>query len=509
MDENPANKPQEERRQKFSDYFYNGVTYVGVFLSLLTFVVELFLFAFDFMGDGHNVYLGIFTYVLFPVCLISGLILIPIGALNKWNRVRKGLAPRKPRTFFIDPALPTHRNAIFVFSIGTALLLIMSGIGSYQAFHYTESVQFCGMTCHHIMKPEHTAYTQSPHSRVKCVECHVGDGADWYVHYKLNGVKQLYHTIKGDWPTPIPTPVKNLRPADQTCEQCHSPDKFYSSFELNRTYYSTQVPEEPKWLMRMLINVGRNDKTQEGIHAHMYLDNDIYYAAEDEKRQQISWIKSADKQGNETIFVTPGSKWENQAPPQELVRKMDCVDCHNRPTHQFRAPQTLMNQALSMGRIDETLPSIKAKAIELLSGDYKTEEEAVTTIRKKLIEFYQGELAENFPQYQDKVTQAADTVVTIYKNNMFPEMKARWDAYPDNIGHMNSQGCFRCHDGQHVAQNESKAVITRDCNVCHVIIEQGPPDALQKDTAGVPFVHPFEDDGLWQEMNCTDCHTGN
>lgn len=366
--------PQKRPRQKFSLYFYNPVTYVGVGLTLLVFFAECLLFGIDFLNPYSNVYLGLFTYTILPPFLMLGIILIVVGALRKRSRVLRGLAPAQPKPVVIDPSVPHQRNTILVFLAGTTVLVVMTAIGSYKAFNYTESVQFCGVTCHKVMDPQYTRYQQSPHARVKCVECHIGPGVDWYVRSKLSGVRQVFKTIQNTYPKPIPTPVHSLRPAQETCEHCHWPEKFYSSFELRRHYFLSEG-DNPSWFIRMLMQVGSEDKRNTGIHAHMYLDNDIYYAADDEKRQVISWVKTVDGQGEETVYTTPDSPYRENAPPAHLVRRMDCIDCHNRPTHRFPAPYKLINEAMFSERIDPALPSIKQKALEVLCASYASQKE--------------------------------------------------------------------------------------------------------------------------------------
>ena len=90
---------------------------------------------------------------------------------------------------------------------------MLSSLGSYRVFEETESPQFCGALCHTVMKPEYTAYKISPHSRVRCTECHIGPGASWFVRAKLSGLYQVYATVTDVYPRPIPVPVQNLRPA--------------------------------------------------------------------------------------------------------------------------------------------------------------------------------------------------------------------------------------------------------------------------------------------------------
>jgi len=498
---------QSFEKNKFSGYFYNRITYAGVILALIFFVIECVLFGIDFFTDGKNVYLGILTYVILPPFIILGLIFIPVGAFWKRRRVLKGIAEIAPRKIFIDLTLPTHRNAVIVFIIGTAVLVVMTAVGSYKAYNYTESVHFCGITCHDLMKPEYTAYINSSHARVKCVDCHIGEGAGWYVRSKLSGVGQVYHTLKKDYPRPIPTPVRNLRPAKETCEQCHWPGKFYSSVEMRRTYYSSGQDGSRPWFLRVLLHAGGNDAAREGIHAHMYIDNEIYYAAEDEQRQKITWIKSVGGDGKPVVYTSPDSKFKDMDPPADQIRKMDCVDCHNRPTHNFKAPYELVNGAFLEGTISADVPDAKTKVMEALSGDYSSTEEAVEKIGQDLRRYYKEKYPDFDRDHKDKIDRMIDAAVAMYKNYFFPEMKTRWDVRPDNIGHLWSPGCFRCHDGEH-ASSDGKT-ITKDCSVCHTIIEQGPPDAMESNTQGVAFKHPFEDDGLWREMNCYDCHTGN
>ncbi|OGW90862.1 MAG: hypothetical protein A3D28_06075 [Omnitrophica bacterium RIFCSPHIGHO2_02_FULL_63_14] len=483
--------------QRFSELFYNVVTYIGVMISLLVATIEVFLFALDYFSKGKNLYLGLITYLILPAFLILGLVLIPAGVFWKRMRIRHGLPTFELRRFRIDLALPHHRNALLVFIVGTALLMLMSLVGAYKAFHYTESVQFCGALCHEIMQPEYTAYQHSPHGKVKCVECHIGEGADWYVQSKMSGTRQVVRTLTDTYKLPIDTPVHNLRPAEETCKQCHWPGKYFGTLDFNRTYFLTEG-EDPRWKIRMLLNVGSGKDQSAGVHAHMNVDQDIYYAAEDERRQKITWVKSVDKLGRSTVYVSPESKWKGSAPPAGAVRKMDCIDCHNRPTHRFIAPYRLVNDAMQYGHVDyAALPGYKQKALELLSADYKTAPEALAAIEEGLSKAY--------PEGGPAVGQAIQVTQKLFKTNLFPEMKARWDTHPDNIGHLVAPGCFRCHDERH--RSAEGRVISKDCRSCHVIVEQGPPAALEKNIDGLDFRHPDGGED-WKEMDCFDCHTG-
>ena len=495
-----------ERKQRFSDNFYNKTTYVGVVLSLVILFCETILFWVDFFSPGGNDYLGILTYLILPPFLIIGLILIPVGAKLKQARVKKGLEEAKPKAIHIDLSKREHQNAFIIFLIGTIVVMLMTAIGSYKAYNYTESDRFCGLTCHKIMEPEYKAHMQSAHSNVKCVDCHIGSGANWYVHYKMAGVRMLLKTLQGSFATPIPAPVETLRPAKEICQECHWPGKSFNAIQLNNTYYADDPVKTPKWTIQMSMHVSGKSSDTAGIHAHMYNNNDIYYVADDAKRQKISWVKSVSKTGEATVYVTKDSPYKSKEPEASKIRKMDCMDCHNRPAHHFRAPVELVNEALESGKISASIPMIKGKAVDALSKEYKSKKEAFDQIESSLSSYYAKSQAEFYATHRGDVEEAIGSVIELYKNNFFPTMKARWDAYPVNTGHMISNGCFRCHDDEH--KTKSGATISRDCTICHTITRQGSGETMQKNIDGLEFQHPFEDDGSWKTMNCADCHTG-
>jgi hypothetical protein len=499
------NKNPGHGRQRFPDDFYNHVTYFGVMLASFIFVCEFILFGLDFLSSSPSVYLGLITYVLLPPFLIIGLVLIPLGARWKHQRVLKGSTEGRPQPIVIDLSLSTHQNAFLFFMVGTAIILVMTAIGCYKAYNFTESQRFCGVTCHQIMKPEYTVYLQSPHSRVKCVECHIGSGVGWYVHYKMAGVRMLIKTINGTYSRPTPAPVETLRPAKETCEECHWPGKSFSAIEFEKIYFADDPTQTPPWRVKMLLHIGGGNGVA-GIHAHMYYGNDIYYVPDDAKRQKITWVKTVNKAGRVTIYTTADSPYKNIAPSADKIRRMDCIDCHNRPTHRFEAPDVLMNHAISLGKVSASIPMIKGKGVEALSKEYNSSSEAIQEIRSNLIDYYSKKQAAYYGANQDKVKQAISNIVILYEKNFFPEMKSRWDAYPDNIGHMISLGCFRCHDNEHKAATGE--VISRKCSLCHVIIEQGTTATMQKSVDGLEFQHPWDGDDSWKTQNCTDCHTG-
>ncbi len=382
-------------------------------------------------------------------------------------------------------------------------------VGIYKAYEYTESVAFCGVLCHDVMQPEHVAYQNSPHARVTCVQCHIGPGVGWFVRSKLSGTYQVYSVLAKKYRRPIETPIKNLRPAQETCEQCHWPQKFFGAIEKDFQYYLSDE-KNSQWKTRMLMFVGGGDSPlakRGGIHWHMNIKNKVYYVASDEKRQVIPWVKVVSPDGEEKIYVDEESKYSADKLPAGEVRVMDCMDCHNRPSHVYKAPDKAVNEAMASGAIDSSLPYIKREAVKALTQDHLTHEAAAESIKNSLEKFYQKNYPEVWSGSQKTISQTIQSVIRIYQTNFFPKMKVSWKEYPDNIGHHIFPGCFRCHDEKHKT-NDGK-VLSRDCTICHAIVEQGPPDSMEKNTDGLPFRHPDGDDESWKELNCFDCHTGN
>jgi nitrate/TMAO reductase-like tetraheme cytochrome c subunit len=474
--------------------FRNWLSLTGLVVvvgSLFSFLLLLLL---DALAHFANPYIGILTYLVAPAFLVLGLVLGLLGAFLRHRQILKTTGPLP--ALRIDLTRPRDRRMFGLFLAGSVLFLLISALGSYQTYHFTESVQFCGQACHGVMKPEYVTYLHSPHARVACAECHIGKGANWYVRSKLSGTYQVYATLADKYPRPIPTPVKNLRPAQETCEECHWPKKFVGNVE--RTfYYFLSDPTNTPFTVRMLMNVGGGDATHGpvgGIHWHMNVGNKIEYLAADEARQKIPYVRVTElSQGIVIEFRTP--RFTNAVNETEL-RRMDCMDCHNRPAHRYETPNSAVNLAISLDKIDRTLPSIKSNALYVLTRSYTNDTQAREAIATTLAQQYP-----NNPRIRPAIT----AVQQIYTNNFFPGMKASWKVYPDNIGHKDWPGCFRCHDGLHKTADGKRSIKANDCNACHTILAQGSGAELDQLTPrGQKFKHPGDE----VEGGCNDCHTG-
>jgi hypothetical protein len=489
--------------------FRNYISFAGAAIAAAGLVSIVLMLLLELTGsESHNPYLGIFTYIIFPSVLGFGLLLVPVGMLWERRRRRK-LSPAEIAAFpVLDLNNPRRRRNFLVFLGVMFVFLFMSAFGSYRAFEHTESVQFCGQTCHTVMKPEFVAYQASPHARVRCVECHAGPGAGWYVRSKLSGAYQLYSVAFDKYPRPIKTPVHNLRPAPETCEQCYWPEKFFGA---QMKIFNRYAYDEHSTLRqtRLLINVGGGSPsagTAAGIHWHMNIANKISYVAADPQRQVIPYVRLEDRQGNVTEFYAREGK---QLTPAQAAaapkRQMDCVDCHNRPAHIYVPPDAAVDTALAARKLDVTLPFIKREAVAALSGSYTTTDEAVARIGTSLDNFYRT----NYPDVYAKQGTAVQTAVgetqRIYQTYFFPEMKTDYRTHPNNIGHYYSSGCFRCHDGEH-ASNTGR-VIRNDCNVCHTVLDQIEQGATVVEGTGA-FRHPIAL-GKLSQLNCATCHKAN
>lgn len=485
----------------------NPISLIGVALAAVALANIVFLVLIDLLSSQPSPYIGILAYMVAPGFLIVGLLLIPLGVvLERRRRLRATGTPLHYAT--LDLNNPAQRSTVaFVLSF-VVMFSLISAVGSYKAYEFTDSVQFCGQLCHTVMHPEFVAYQASPHARVACVECHVGAGASWYVKSKLSGARQVYYTAMGTYPRPIPTPVANLRPAPQTCEQCHWPKKFWGAQLKVFTHYGDDEQNTPR-VIRLLIKTGGGDpslgQAGEGIHWHMNIANKITYFASDEQRQVIPWVRVEDAQGHVTEYLSKDNPPTQAQIENASKRRMDCIDCHNRPTHIYVPPDLSVDRSISGHTIDVSLPYIKQQGVEVLTADYKTTDEAEQKIAESINKFYQEKYPQIASNQADSIKGAIVELQRIYRTTFFPYMKVNWKTHPNNIGHFYSQGCFRCHDGNHFSKDGK--VISKDCNSCHTVIEQSEGGTQLAQLPVQTFKHPV-DIGDLKNVNCSDCHNG-
>jgi nitrate/TMAO reductase-like tetraheme cytochrome c subunit len=445
---------------------------LGAVLATAALVLFLTLFAMQLLGFEGGPYIGIIAFLVLPALFLLGLLLVVVGLWRAKKRAARGEA--EPPLPVVDFNKPTTRKLLATFGIAGLIGTVILAVGSFKAVHWMESVEFCGTTCHTVMQPEYTAYQRSPHARVACADCHIGPGADWFVKSKISGSWQLISVAFSLYPTPIPTPVHNLRPARETCEQCHWPTKFHGDRLRVRPHYAEDEQNTEMHNVVLLKVGGEHGRKSTGIHWHVDPGVNIRYLS-DPSRETIFDVELTLADGTKKLFKT-----KEEAPAGAEWRTMDCVDCHNRPSHQYRMPGTEVDVAIDQGKIDKALPYIKREGLRALQVEYPSHEAARAGLAKDIAAFY----AQNYPEVASAqaaaVEQAGKALGDIYSWNVFPAMKVTWGTYPDHIGHRDSPGCFRCHDRKHRTADGEK--ISKDCDSCHTVLaeDESDPAILRK-----------------------------
>jgi hypothetical protein len=451
----------------------NALTFVGLVLTTTGGVSWLFLLPLPMTGEAANPYLGILFFLIFPTLFFGGLALMPLGI---WLKVRK----ERRQGAAVAEVLPVSwrnrefRRIVSIIGVATLVNLIIGGHYTYAAVEYMDSVSFCGQTCHTVMTPEFTAYQESPHFRVSCTECHIGEGASWFVRSKLSGVRQVFATALNTYSRPIAQPVHDLRPARETCEQCHWPQRFnpYRLRVIDK--YAEDEPNTHSQTVLMMRIAGGEMK---GIHGFHLTPGVVVEYRSDRSRQTIPWVRYTSPSGESTEYAAEG--WDPAKAEEYELRVMDCIDCHNRPTHTFYLPGRALDEALAAGRLDASLPSVKPKGLEILKAEYASTAEAQERIPEALKEFYRREHPEVYEAKTEIVEASARALLAVWQRNIFPEMNINWGTYTNHIGHTDFPGCYRCHDDAHSSSDGT--TISQDCTACHEMLawEESDPEILK------------------------------
>ncbi len=397
-----------------------------------------------------------------------------------------------------------------------AFILAIAGTAVFvtgvTVWEYTNSTEFCGETCH-TMPPEYIAYQKSPHARVSCVDCHLGqDSVLEAIPRKAKEVRHVVYALTQDYEIPIY--VRSLRPARDTCEKCHSPEKSSLDSVKRIERYQLDADNTPIRTYLTLKTGGGVDREGQGRGIHWHITNEVYYLANDELKQDIPYVKEVLNDGTvrEYYDLESGITPEQVAARSEELRRMDCIDCHNRVSHKFESPDNAVDDAINSGLIDATLPEIKAKATEALNVEGLGHEEASAQIGE-LATWYEQNYPEVYAEKQPQIDQTITVLQEIFGDIYFPDMKVGWETHPDNIGHKDFPGCFRCHDGKHTSP--AGETIRLECNVCHTIPRVSgpglPAPTINLEPTNEPESHK---DSNWLarhreefDETCAGCHS--
>jgi nitrate/TMAO reductase-like tetraheme cytochrome c subunit len=451
------------------------VSLTGLALSLTALISWMFVLPVQIRGHVDNPYIGVLLFVIIPLIFFAGLSLVPLGIFLGWRRMKKGM-----KQSITDPKLALRRLAILLGS-ATVLNMIVGTQFTYRAVEHMETVQFCGQTCH-VMKPEFSAFQNSPHSRLQCVDCHVAPGAGGWLASKVAGSRQLIGVLLNNYPRPIASALESNRlvPSNQTCEQCHWPDKFSGArLRVKLKYAEDEANSESQTVFVMLLG---GNKVR-GIHgSHFGNGVKIRYAAADPKRQNIPWVEYKNSEtGDRREYLAKGTQPESvKGLP---VHEMQCVDCHNRPTHAFELPERAVDKAFALGTIPVSLPYLKRQAVQVLKAHYDSNADAAAKIPTTLAAYYQQNHRSLFDQRSGEIEKAGVVLASIYNRNVFPDLKVAWGTYPDNLGHTDFPGCFRCHDER--PQSGGNQTLTQDCSACHEMMAMEETSAKILETLGL------------------------
>jgi len=436
---------------------------VGAWLVTLSAFVFIFGFLLDLLGLHHNPYFGLVFFLIIPIGFVLGLVMIPLGVVFERRRRRKGLAPRRwPRVDLNDPV---HRRvAVGVVALTFVNVLIVS-LAGYRGIEYMDSTEFCGQVCHTVMEPEFVAHRDGPHSRVACVQCHIGSGAPWFVKSKIDGTRQVVAVLRNSYSKPIASPVHDLRPARDTCEQCHWPEKFHGEkVETVPEFGNDEKSTDASTHLQLHVGGGVPQlASSSGIHWHTNRQVEITYVTTDPERQKIPYVRMKDPEGKIHEYRVADAT-EAQITAGER-RTMDCMDCHNRPAHAFFAtPERAVDAAIVRGAVPVQLPFARRETVAALKAKYTDRAAGEQGIAQHLRMFYSSE---------GKTASAADvdrlirTAQFLFTTNVFPAMNVTWGTHTNNLGHVDAPGCFRCHDDEH--KSADGRVIRQDCDLCHTI----------------------------------------
>jgi hypothetical protein len=501
--------PETPEREAAPHPIYNWMSGIGAALVAVGFTGAVFLTLLDLVVGPASGYSGL---ALLPAIGLMGIgaLLVLAGWLRERRRQAHGRRSSFYETWVVDPwGVVRGRGIWFVpllVAAGT-FALFGAGAGSVGLVELSESNTFCTDACHAVMGPEGTTYGDTAHSRVACVECHVGAGPEGFLSAKLGGMRQLYAVASGTVSRPIPTPIHgvNLR---ERCEGCHLPERDVGYVGRAHAYFLSSGESDR---MVMMVKVGRGPNgllTGEGVHYHMQIAKKVEFIARDPQRQQIAWVRVIDGKGKAREYELESKPLSAEERSSLPVLTMECIDCHSRPAHGFASATDSVNRALEGGLLPRDLPSIKAVAVQALDGGYASTPAALEGIDRHVREYYEKQHPELLQERAEAMEESIATLRRIYQRTIFPEMKADWRAHPDNSGHLYSPGCFRCHnDG--MVDSEGRSVVW-DCTTCHAVVAQTTTTAAS--TAdfekGEPFLHPADGSAFEGFMLCSDCHTG-
>jgi len=365
--------------------------------------------------------------------------------------------------FFFPPAHTPFSIRVLPYAI-LGILSVGVLIGGIYTWDYTNSPGFCGTACH-TMPPQNATYLISPHANVYCTDCHIGRGfLGVELGRKTEDVYEIYSFVFHTYTYPIQ--ATRTRPALETCEKCHQPAAFSADSLLVINHFKDDLNNTP-FNVYLVMKTGGGAKEQglgKGIHWHII--SKVEYYSTDPLNQIIPYIRVYNDDGTTTEYVDVTANFDPSTIKESDLKVMDCITCHNRVTHDFRPPADSVDEAMGTGLISPTIPEIRKKGVEVLSVSYTSQAEAMSGIAG-LENYYTQYYSDFYNKNTQLISSAIKELQDIYNQTVFVDQKVDWTTHPNNLGHINSPGCFRCHDGKHL--DAQKQAIRLECNLCHSI----------------------------------------
>lgn len=416
---------------------------------------------------------------------------------------------RRLKQFFFPPPASPRWVKILPYAVLGVLTLLLLTAGAF-GWEYTNSPAFCGATCH-TMPPEYTAYLTSPHARIDCVDCHIGKGfIATRITRKAGDVRHVIATAFKTYEFPIR--AEELRPARETCEKCHFPEKFSDDSLREIKKFTPDKNNTPTTIYLVLKTGGGSKRHGLGRGIHWHIENRVEYFPLDPEEQEIPYVRVFEDNGTVTEYLDIEADIDPTRIDPSALKEMDCITCHNRITHLVRMPEDTVDQLMERGIISPDIPDIRRIAVEAYSQLYDTTQKGLNKIAG-IASYYQTYYPDYYAANQQKIEAAIAALSEAYANSVFPEQNSNWTTHPNNVGHKDSPGCFRCHDGKHL--NQKQEAIRLECNLCHSIpvvvgpqdflaeieISRGPEPETHKNPNWISIHHSVFD------QTCSNCHT--
>ena len=447
----------------------------GLVIVITAISTWLFVFPAEIREHVENPYKGAVVYLILPLVLLAGIVLTLTGIALGRRRIRERLATE------VADRKRTFQRLIVFLAVTIGVNLVAGSQLTYRAVKYMDTPQFCGQTCH-VMRPEFVGHRGSNHASVTCAECHVEPGAAGWFESKMNGTRQLWQTLTGSYSRPVPAALESghLVPSRETCERCHWAEKIVATRLIVLPVFAADERNSESYTVLMMLVGGSHMK---GIHhAHFAGGFEIRYAS-DRKRETIPWVEWRNvRTGETTTYLAAGTTPAQFADLEKY--SMQCVDCHDRPTHAYDLPDRALNRSLALGQIPATLPFIKKEGLAVLKAAYSSGADASRRIPAAIEAYYEQAYPQVYAERKADIEAAGRAILAAYERNVFPDLNVTWGTYGNSLGHTDFPGCFRCHDGSHTTA-DGKKTITQDCGACHEVLahEETSPEILK--TLGV------------------------